>query len=57
MFVMYFLYIGRLFFFAFYRGHLKCKNGRDFYLCNSHATPSLIKTLLDGHIVITTELI
>ena len=36
--------------------HLEYKNGRDF-LCSSHGTPSLIITLLDGHIVITTEII
>ena len=39
------------------RGHLKLKNGHDFSFCNSHGTHSLIKTLLDGHTVITTELI
>ena len=50
------LSVARVFFLPS-RGHLKCKNGNDFSFHNSHGTPSLIKILLDGHTVITTELI
>ena len=47
------LYTARVF--CLLKDHLKCKNGHDLSLCNSHGMPSLIKILLDGHTVITTE--
>ena len=45
------------FYFSLLKHFLESEDGHDFSFCNSHGTPNLIKTLLDRHTVITTELI